>query len=413
MITKCRSCVSNKLQGILTLGNQYLSDFVAGDEKPPRHPLDLVLCENCTLLQLKETTPAGEMYNDHYGYRSGINNTIREDLKSIVDSTKKLIHLQEQDAVVDIGSNDGQLLRYYPWYVQKVGFDPVSKFAEYYKNDKTMIFVNDYFSANNYPLTRKPRIITAISCFYDLDDPNSFVKDLQELLAPDGILIIQQNYLVTMLENNAYDNVCHEHLEYYSLTSLEHLLNSHGLEVFNVEENTINGGSFRTFIRHMNSVDKMRVREKKLKLENKFTYHLWGMNIEKQMKELNTFIAEEVGKGRKVYLYGASTRGNTLLQACGLDKTLITAAVERNPEKWGKKIASVGIPIISEEQARKEKPDYMLVGPWFFKNEFLKREEEYLKQGGKFIFPLPEFLVVGYENNSSDSNDTKRLVGTK
>lgn len=228
--------------------------------------------------------------------------------------------------------------------------------------------------------------------FYDLDDPDTFMKDLAAIIDEDGVIVIQQNYLPTMLKNNAFDNIVHEHVTYYSLTSFEKIAIRAGLEVFDVELNDLNGGSIRTYLRPMNNVRKLRISEQKMKLNQTFTYTLFGMRIDKIVKQLYTFIKDKVDNGKTVYVYGASTRGNTLLQTCGLDNKLITAAVERNPDKWGKKIS--GIPIISEEQARKEKPDYMLVLPYFFKKEFVKREKEYLDQGGHLIFPLPEFEVI-------------------
>jgi hypothetical protein len=237
--------------------------------------------------------------------------------------------------------------------------------------------------------------------FYDLDDPNTFISDLKEILDKNGILIIQQNYLVGMLLQNAFDNIVHEHREYYSLLSLEKLLDRHGYEIFDVELHDLNGGSFRTYICHQgarkiaSSVIKLRESEKELGLQDKGIYQQFAGRIHELKEELYGFIASEVKKGKTIYVYGASTRGNTLLQYCGLDNTLIRKAVERNEEKWGKKIASVGIPIIPEEQARKEKPDYMLVLPWFFKEEFVKREAEYIEQGGKLLFPMPKMEIVG------------------
>ena len=396
MITQCRSCGSTKLADILTLGNQYLSDFVdkGVDKKPESYPLDLVMCRECTLLQLKETTPSSSLYNDHYGYRSGINQTMREELALIVREASKRVDLQSGDIVVDIGSNDGTLLSNYLNGIIRVGFEPVSKLAfDCEKHAETVI--NEFFSREAYVFSQRAKIITAISMFYDLDNPNKFVSDMVDILDPEGIIVIQQNYLVGMLEQHAFDNIVHEHLEYYSLTSLEKLLNRHGLEVFDVETSSINGGSFRTYVRHMDALKKMRYMERKLKLDNEWTYMLFALEVKKLTKKLHNFIEGEVKKGKTVYIYGASTRGNTLIQAAGLDNKLIKAAVERNPEKWGKKIASVDIPIISEEQARKEKPDYFLVLPWFFRSEIIKRESEFIKQGGKLIFPLPKMEVIG------------------
>jgi len=368
-----------------------LSDFSESFDRPPEYPLDLVLCLGCSLLQLKVTTPPHVLYTERYGYKSGINNTIKADLKDIVTKAMVKKPLALGDIVIDIGCNDGTLLSYYPNSVYRVGFEPVKKLAEeagQYAN----VMYNEFF--NSYSFNKKAKIITAISMFYDLDDPNKFVEDLEYMLDEDGIIVIQQNYVAGMLKQNAIDNVVHEHLEYYSLTSLEHLLNRHGLEVFDVEENGINGGSFRTYVRHMSKIEKMRCHEKDLKLDDPETYLDWSKEVKHEIAKLYKFIKKVNSEGKKVYLYGASTRGNTLIQYARLNNGLIKAAVERNPEKWGKKILSLQIPIISEEQARVDKPDYMLVLPWFFKDEFIKREREYLDGGGHFIFPLPHFEVV-------------------
>ena len=237
--------------------------------------------------------------------------------------------------------------------------------------------------------------------FYDLEEPNVFVRDLKDMLDEYGLLIIQQNYLADMIERNAYDNICHEHLEFYSLSALEHLISRHGLRVYHVETNNLNGGSFRVYVQHERedriedpSVMAMRVRESKLKLDKLSTYKAFAKRIEELRDSLYSFIKIEHDSGKTIYVYGASTRGNTLLQFCGLDGSLITAAVERNPEKWGKKIASSGIPIISEEQARAEAPDYFLMLPYFFKEEFIEREKDFVEQGNHLIFPLPKVDII-------------------
>lgn len=395
-LTNCRSCHSEKLTDILSLGDQYLSDFIAeGEAKPARFPLNLVKCGECSLLQLKETTPASELYTSHYGYRSGINQTMRKELGEIVKSSIEKQPKKSDLVVVDIGANDGTLLSNYPDTFYRIGFEPVEKLSKDCAEHANVV-INNFFNAKEFyeVSNKKADIITCISMFYDLDDPCTFVSDLNSILADDGVLVIQQNYLVGMLEKTAFDNICHEHLEYYSLQSLEHLLNRHGLEVFDVVLSEINGGSFRVYVRHMNNVQMMRVKEGQLKLDKDHPYFVFGMKVNQIKDKLSAYVKEEVKQGKKVYIYGASTRGNTILQYCGLDNTLITGAAERNPEKWGKKIASVDIPIVSEEEARKD-ADIFLVLPWFFREEIEKREADFVSRGKKLIFPLPEFEVVG------------------
>lgn len=400
MIKKCRSCGSFDLKKILNLGNLYLSDFVEDGKQVQKFPLEIVFCKNCFLVQLNNTTAPSKLYTESYGYKSGINKTMKKELKTIVK--KALLITKNVKIVVDIGANDGTLLRNYPKNILRVGFEPIKKFSKECENHANIV-INNYFNYKDYKVNlgeKKADIITAISCFYDIDKPNDFVGSIKKILAQNGVFIIQQNYLGSMITQNAFDNIVHEHLAYYSLKSLENLLNKHKIEVFHVEESIINGGSFRTYICHKGkrgiSKDLVRFRKKEqsLNLEKKEVFDIFKKTITENGRKIHKFIQEKNISGKKIYVYGASTRGNTLLQYYKLDKSLIKAAVERNKEKWGKRIASVGIPIISEEQARKEKPDYMLVLPWFFKEEFLKREHKYLESGGHFIFPLPEFEII-------------------
>lgn len=392
MINKCRSCGFKNLVEVADFGEQYLSEFRTDDKKPDKYPLSLVLCTNCTLVQLKSSTPPEKLYTDNYGYRSGINEAIKKDLKDIVKKVRDYVWIVPGDTVIDIGANDGTLLSNYDSSVTKIAFEPVTKLAKDCEKHADIV-INDFFNAEAYTYD-KAKVITFISCFYDLEDPNKVVEDLVSLLHKDGVLVIEQNYLARMLTQNAFDNIVHEHIEYYTLTSLEHLLNRHGLEVVGMEETTINGGAFRVYVKHMNVLDKYRLMEKKMRLDNKWTYMLFSLRVKSIKEKVHKFIEEKVNDGKSVYLLGASTRGNSLIQVCGLDNKLITAAIERNPEKWGTKIGSTGIPIISEEQGRKEKPDFELILPWFFLDVLLEREKEYLLNGGAFIVPLPEFRVI-------------------
>ena len=402
-IKNCRSCNSKNLINILSLGYQYLSDFVKVNRKPKSFPLNMILCKNCFLVQLDFSVPSKYLYNERYGYKSSINQTMREELKEIAQkSLKKIKKTKNKIIAVDIGANDGTLLKNYPKSVYRIGVEPITKFANEAKKHSNKV-INDFFTLESFNKNLKnikADIVTIISCFYDMEKPNKFISDVKKIMKEDGICIIQQNYLVGMLKLNAFDNIVHEHLEYYSLLSLSNLLDKYDLEVFDVELRELNGGSFRTYIgfkgkrKITKAVEKLNKYENEINLNKKTIYLDFAKRIKNNKKKLFEFIKKENEKGKTFYLYGASTRGNTLLQYFKLNNKLIKKAVERNPEKWGKIIASVGIPIISEEEARKDKPDYLLVLPWFFKKEFLKREKKYLDNGGHFIFPLPKFEII-------------------
>ena len=405
----CRVCNSIKLKPIMSLGNQYLINFTdSQSENILTAPLDLVLCNKkdggCGLLQLKHTVPGELMYREFW-YKSGVNQSMKDALADIVMKAESLVDLRDGGNVIDIGANDGTLLRQYKnKNLKLIGFEPAKNLVEDAKQGTSKI-INDFFSyekfIEEFP-NQKSKVITSIAMFYDLQNPNKFVEDIAKILDNNGVWIIQMNYLVTMLENNAFDNIVHEHLEYYSLKSLEYLLKKHNLTIFDIELNEINGGSIRTYIKN-DSCEKFPITKKvkeiiehenKLGLDDIQPYQQFSERILELKKNTCEFIKNEIKKGKTVYAYGASTRGNTLLQFYNLDYKIIKAIADRNPIKWGKKTVGTNIPIISEEQARKEKPDYFLILPWYFIDEFRNRETEYLKNGGKFIVPLPNFQIM-------------------
>jgi hypothetical protein len=330
-------------------------------------------------------------------------------LQDIANQAGKTVHLEEGDMVIDIGCNDGTLLRSYKTSgLTLVGFEPATNLIEFAQVGTTRI-VNDYFNIESFQEhfgESKAKLITSIAMFYDLDEPNEFVDDVARVLDGDGVWILQMSYLPSMLRQNAFDNICHEHLEYYSLSSLEALLNRHGLEVFDAELNDVNGGSFRVYVKHgaykslgnendsKNRVARLRKLETDMRLSDRRVYLEFASRVTSLGQNVRQFIEEEHRKGKKVYAYGASTKGNTLLQFWNIDHNTIIAAAERNPDKWGKKTIGTLIPIISEQQARAERPDYFLVLPWHFLDEFIKREHEFLRSGGRFIVPLPDFRLI-------------------
>ena len=398
----CRSCGSTALTAVLSMGDQALSMFLPPDAPPaPRAPLDLVLCDGCGLLQLRHTASSELLYRE-YWYRSGVNQTMRDHLAGITRAAEAAVELRAGDVVLDIGCNDGTLLRSYRTPgIDRIGFEPARNLLAEAREGTTQV-INELFARDPYVAAlgdRPARVVTSIAMFYDLDEPNQFVADVQRILAPDGVWVIEMNYLRSMLEQNAFDNICHEHVTYYSLRSLEQLLQRHDLEVFDVELHPINGGSFRAYVQHPSvrpvseRVSALRGTEAHLTAWS--TYEQFAERVRAVRDQLSDFIRCETARGKSVYVYGASTRGNTLLQYFGLDHTLITAAAERNPVKYGLLTPGTGIPIVSEQQARDARPDYFLVLPWAFLDEFQRREREFLARGGRLIVPLPVPRLIG------------------
>lgn len=412
----CRVCNSERLVPILSLGNQHVVNFTDDSESEGHMaPLDLVLCPagdgGCGLLQMKHTFDHDILYKK-YWYRSGISSTMVKALNDLAVTSEKIVGLEGGDLVIDIGSNDGTLLKqYFTKNLNKIGFEP-SNLWELGAEDENTMVIHDYFNHEAFSkkfTDKKAKLITAVAMFYDLEDPNEFVDDIRSCLDKDGLFVIQMNYLGLMLEENTYDNISHEHLEYYSLMSLENLLRRHDLEVIDVELNDVNGGSYRIYIKNKGGgikplngakerLEKLRREEFEKGFEDEKVYREFAARIEKEKERLVGFLKEKVGRGKKIYVFGASTRGLVVLQYCGIDNKLISGAADKNPDKDGKYIIGTGIKIIDLEKYKENYPDYILVLPYQFMKEIVKQEQDFLDKGGKMIFALPNFRIIDKEN---------------
>jgi NDP-4-keto-2,6-dideoxyhexose 3-C-methyltransferase len=411
----CRVCQSKNLTNVLSLGDLAVSDFVDDPvaETGIKAPLELVLCDakqgGCGLLQLRHTVSSEAMYRN-YWYRSGINQTMTNELADIAAHAARAANLKAGDFVVDIGANDGTLLRSYSLEgLNTVGFEPARNLYEYGKEGTTKIIV-DFFNQSAWTAAfgpAKAKAITAIGMFYDLDDPNTFVADVCQCLDDQGVFIVQMMYMPFAIERNAFDGICHEHLEYYTMSSLEKLLARHNLEVFDVQmREEINEGSVRFYIRKKNfskaasansqaRVAQLRLAEEKLGLEELSTYKALVERIQDARQKTLDFLHQEKAKGKTIHGYAASTKGNTTFQYYGITTELVDAIADRNPTKWGKHTIASGIPIISEEESRGTVPDYYFVLAWHFLPEFIAREADFFKRGGKMLVSMPEFRIIG------------------
>jgi SAM-dependent methyltransferase len=408
----CRVCQSPALTKVIDLGDQYLQgSFVKPDRQLPpmrRMPTSLVRCDPmrdekaCGLLQMEFTVPPEVLYSV-YWYRSGTNLTMRQHLAGIANEAAALLD-KPTARVLDIGCNDGTLLAAYPKGFVKFGIDPSDVAQEVPADVKVIrdLFPSDeLFSALNGELCD---IVTSIAMFYDLEDPVAFARSIKRLLAPEGIWCLEMSYMPTMLKMNSYDTICHEHLEYYSLAVIENILRLAGLKLVNVSLNSINGGSIRCFATHASNlryrrpefsanIKKLRQEEFDLELDTDKPYRNFQERVNVHKEELIALLKKLRSEGKRIHLYGASTKGNTILQWCGIDGRLIDMAAERNPDKYGARTLGTDIPIVSEEESRKAKPDYYLVLPWHFREEFLDREKALLAAGVGMIFPLPTIEI--------------------
>jgi hypothetical protein len=406
--TTCRIDGSELIE-VMDFGVQYVSDFVDDPKEGEQSSLKVGLGRESGLLQLFESFPPEKMYRK-YWYRSGVNESMVAELRGVTESARKFVDLKAGDTVLDIACNDGTLLSFWDKSLFRVGIDPAKNLKQYSEKHADAV-VEDFFSANNFfsRSKAKAKVITSIAMFYDLEDPNAFTRDLRSCLDPEGVWILQMSYMPLMLEQNAFDNILAEHIEYYSFTVLNNLLASNGLKVVDVELNDVNSGSLRVTVSHRENktfkipyhalqIGEFRVKslleyEKSLRLMEPKPY-VDFFNRVKENKENTLELLRDIKWRKKTVLgYGASTKGNTLLQYYGITPDLIPAIAERSPEKLGKLTIGTGIPIIGEQELRDRKPDYLFIFPWHFVEGFRKREKDLMEAGTQMIVPLPYLQI--------------------
>ncbi len=406
-ISRCRACGSSTLVETLNLGQQALTGIFPRSisEAVETSPLQLVWCTDCSLLQLAHSCEPTVMYGANYGYRSGLNRSMVDHLGRKAQALEAIGALKSGDAVLDIGSNDGTLLSAYRTKgVRLIGIDPTAeKFREHYP--KGAVVNSSFFSKEGFFKLSDDRakIITSIAMFYDLDDPRALVREVHECLDDEGIWHFEQSYMPSMLRTSSYDTVCHEHLEYYSLGVVKRILDDCGFEIADVGFNRINGGSFAVTAckpasrirRRPELVQWLLSQEDRIGLNTPAPHRDFETRVFQHRADLQSLLANLRRAGSRIMGLGASTKGNVLLQFCGIGPDQVEAIGEINPDKFGRVTPGSGIPIVPELEIHAAQPDYLLVLPWHFRDGVIEREAEYLRHGGRLIFPLPEIEVFG------------------
>lgn len=407
IVQRCRGCGQSRLESVLNLGEQALTGVfpASADVELPAGPLEIVRCPNCTLVQLKHRFNPEVMYGPTYGYRSGLNQSMVRHLSDKIAVLQQRARLQAGDTVLDIGSNDGTTLNSYTVEgLHRVGIDPTAiKFLDYY--DPSIKVVTEFFDAEAFRSAMgdvRCKLVTSIAMFYDLDDPTRFARDIASVLAPDGVWHTEQSYMPTMLATNSFDTICHEHTLYYSLKAVEFILANVGLRVIDIARNDVNGGSFALDITHIDNglpantalIEWMRESERITGFDTLQPLHEFRERIDLHVSQIKSLLETLRAAGKRVIGYGASTKGNVLLQYAGIGPDLVEAIAEINPDKYGCVTPGTHIPIISDEEARRRNPDYFFVLPWHFKDDILPREQGHLRAGGRMFFPLPEPVIV-------------------
>ena len=402
-IKSCRSCNSKNLIKLFSLGKlNFTGKFPSLNQKIKKEPISLAICKKCELVQLTHNFDLKYLYGPDYGYRTGINKTMLNHVKNVVKYLSRKTYLKKKDIVLDIASNDGSLLNFYNKHITTFGIDPIlEKYMDKYKSIDYK--VSDFFSADKIrsKIKKKFKIITALSVFYDTLNPNKFLKDIKKILSQEGVFLLEFADLASIVKYKMFDTICHEHLEYYSSKVILNLCKKNKLRVFDIKKNDINGSSKQYYICHDNSkiknndkvVESVLNDEKKLELSKVSTFKNFIRDIDKSKKQLIDLIKKINKQGKKIHCYGASTKGNVLLQYYKINNKMIGFAAEKNENKYNLFTPGTNIKIISEILSRFYKPDYYLVLPWHFKKEILHREKKIRSKGVKFIFPLPNLRI--------------------
>ena len=411
-IYKCRSCSSKRIVDKFNLGHQCFGGIFPSSrkQKVPSGPLYLVKCSNCHLIQLKHNFNRKKMFGSNYGYRSGINKSMQNHLKYVLKDALNFVSLRRNDAVIDIGSNDGTLLNFFKNKNQKLyGIDPtIAKFKKYYNKTICRIpsLFNDSVVANlkkNFK-TKKAKIIFSLAMFYDLPNPIKFAENIKKVISNEGVWILEQSYYPLMLKNNSFDTICHEHLEYYTIRSIKYIFEKTGFKIIDIKFNDVNGGSFKLVVASKNSKLKefkqlKLFEEREVLLLKKYKFKQFIRNIDVIKFKLMHLLTAMNSQKKNIYGYGASTKGNVLLQYFGIKPKLIPYISEVNEYKFNRYTPSTKIKILDHNLIRKKLPDFFLVLPWHFKNNILKKDISFLKQGVKYIFPLPNITIYSYKKN--------------
>jgi SAM-dependent methyltransferase len=373
------------------------------EEEDPRYPLELALCTACSLAQILESVPPERLFRK-YLYFSSFSETMLRHAEASAAALVAGRGLGSQSLVVEIASNDGYLLQFFQRAgVPVLGIEPaenVAKVAEERGVETIAEFFGKDLAGRLAAEGRRADLILANNVMAHIPDVRGAIEGVRALLRPDGAFVMETPYVGDLLARVEFDTIYHEHLFFYSLTALDHLLRRHGLAAEAVERLPIHGGSLRVTAVHEGrerdtaSVKELLEEERSWGVASPGPYRRLGERAEKLRAELCALLSDLRRGGKRVAAYGAAAKGSTLLQYAGIDASLIDFVVDRSPYKQGCFMPGSHIPIHAPEKLLTDRPDYVLLLTWNFADEILSQQAEYRAGGGKFIVPIPELRVV-------------------
>lgn len=405
--TCCRGCGQGRLKPILSLGSTPLANALLAEAdlgKPEDvWPLDLVRCEDCSLVQITETVPPESLFSE-YAYFSSFSDTMVAHARQIATRLIDERELDENSLAIEVASNDGYLLQ---WYhragVPVLGIEPAKNIAAVAIRDRGVDTISEFFgreiATQLAAAGRRADVIHANNVLAHVADLNGVVAGFAMLLKEDGRVVVEAPYLGELIDHVEFDTIYHEHLCYFSLTALAQLFHKHGLEIVDVERLAIHGGSLRIFAAHAGTAEINASVRDLLAHESGWVFNedhhaQFAARVETLRESLVNCLTNLKSQGKRIAVYGASAKGSTLLNYFGIGSELIDYVVDRSTVKQGRYTPGTQLAIHAPEQLVIDQPDYCLLLTWNFADEIMQQQQTYRDRGGKFIVPIPDVRIV-------------------
>jgi SAM-dependent methyltransferase len=409
-IALCRLCGAPIDRLVADLGKTPLANSYLHTEEltrlEPTYPLRALFCCACFLVQLEFLADRKAIFGSAYAYFSSYSATLLEHSASYADTITARLNLKPGDRVVEIGSNDGYLLRYFAEKRADVlGIEPaasVAAAAERLGIPTAVRFFGTDVASELVSSGHRARLLVANNVVAHVPDLNDFLAGLQILLEPGGLATLEFHHLLALVTHRQFDTIYHEHFQYFSLAAAQYALARHGLTIVHVEELPTQGGSLRVYARHADDrseavsprVAELLAREKTAGLLDGSGFAALGEQMADVKHQLLSFLTSARQSGRTVVCYGAAAKGNTLLNYCGVGADLVDYAVDRNPHKQGLFLPGSHIPIRHPDMVAETKPDYLLLLPWNLRAEIIEQMSHIRSWGGRFVVPIPTLDIV-------------------